>query len=94
MICLNVRCAKNFKPVNKNQIYCSPECRLLIQAQTQLRKYHLIEAEKKKKNKWVQLYKNSSMDALREIANLPPLELKEKSLSGDLFSHIEIRSQI
>ncbi len=87
MICLNVRCAKNFKPVNKNQIYCSPECRLLIHAQTQLRKYHIAEAMKKKKNKWVQLYKNSSMDALREIAGLPPLEIKEANRIIDIMEY-------
>lgn len=84
MICLNVRCAKNFKPVNKNQIYCSPECRLLIHAQTQLRKYHIAEAMKKKKNRWAQLGKNSSINAIRQLIDLPPLEIKEANTYKEL----------
>lgn len=85
-ICANILCQKVFETNNSRKEYCSSICQRTVNNKVaiselpateiilQLIKQYKIEAGMMQ---FVKLYKNSSIDAMRELAKLKPLETKE-----------------
>lgn len=98
-ICANILCQKVFETKYNNKKYCSESCRKVVNTKAakkaiselpateiilQIIKQYKIEAGMMR---FVKIYKNSSIDAIRQLINLPPLETKEANRYINLIEY-------
>ena len=99
-ICANILCEKVFETNYDNKIYCSSICQRIvnnkiasIKLMSELSSTQIIQqiiAKIKLERiilRFVNIYKNSSIDAIRQLIDLPPLEIKEANRYIDLIEY-------
>ena len=88
-ICKNTSCNKEFDPLNGKQYYCNVKCQIKFNGEICriATRNAIFEFEHPEMVRWVRVFQNSSIDAIRQLIDLPPLEIKEANRYIDLIEY-------
>ena len=88
-ICKNTSCEKAFKTNDKRKIYCTVKCRIYFNNARLLKRHRaeIFKIEHPELVQFIGVFQNSSIDAIRQLIDLKPLETKEANRYINLIEY-------